>query len=116
MDGFENSQLCHSSLDRHLVSGLGNFHFKNDLRKKNFVVYFRSSIRKKFLTVDSYNMNGNQVWLAVMLWLSGVVVDRDLSREAWTCARKLIVDHRRVNVYSRVKFLWLVSTACLHSA
>ena len=26
--------------------------------------------------VDGYNMNGNQVSLAVMLWLSGVVVDR----------------------------------------
>ena len=34
------------------------------------------SIREIFLTVDDYNMNGNQVLLAVMLWLSEVVVDR----------------------------------------
>ena len=26
--------------------------------------------------VDGYNMNGNHMSLAVMLWLSGVVVDR----------------------------------------
>ena len=43
------------------------------------MVYFRGpfhSRAKFFLTVDGYNMNGNQVSLGVMLWLSGVVVDR----------------------------------------
>ena len=55
---------------------MGNFHVKNNLRKKIswYIVAFRS-IRKVFLMVDSYNMNENQVSLAVMLWLSGVVVD-----------------------------------------
>ena len=36
------------------------------------------SICEIFLTVDGYNMNENQVSLTVMLWLSGVVVDRVL--------------------------------------
>ena len=43
------------------------------IRIKNFVVH---SIRKNFLMVDGYNMNENQVSLAVTLWLSRVVVDR----------------------------------------
>ena len=34
------------------------------------------SIREFFLAVECYNMNGNQVSLAVMLGLSGVVIDR----------------------------------------
>ena len=28
-----------------------------------------------FLTVDGYNMNKNQILLAITLWLSGVVVN-----------------------------------------
>ena len=50
----------------------GNFHVKNNSRKK-----FRGSFNpQKFFNVDGYNMNENQVSLAVTLWLSRVVVDR----------------------------------------
>ena len=46
------------------------------IRVKIFVVYFHGLFHlQNFLTVDGYNMNENQVSLAVMLWLSGVVVD-----------------------------------------
>ena len=39
---------------------------------KNFSLYVAvRPIREVFLTVDGYNMNENQVSLAVMLWLSG---------------------------------------------
>ena len=58
------------------------------------------SICEFFLTaVDGYNMNGSQVSLAVMLRLSGVVVDR-----AFISGRvhgNLFVDHHHVNVFIR---------------
>ena len=47
------------------------------IHEKKFVVLLRFvPYAKFFLMVDSYNMNENQVSLAVMLWLSGVVLNR----------------------------------------
>ena len=66
VDGFENSRFWHSSLDSQLRSSI----------KFLWYIFAVRSIRETFLTVDGYNMNKNQVSLAVTLWLSGVVVDR----------------------------------------
>ena len=84
------------------------------------MVYFRGSFYpQNFLAVDVYNMNGNQVSLAVMLWLSGVVVDQSgiyLERLGHACGN-LLVDHRRVNVFIVVNIeIFTISTVCLHSA
>ena len=71
VDGFENSRFWHSSLDRRLLCRSGN----NSCKK--FCGIFSRFVpsAKFFLTVDGYNMNGDQVSLAVMLWLSGVAVN-----------------------------------------
>ena len=42
----------------------------------------------------------SQVLLAVMLWLSGVVIDRTFTSGGVDVGARLFVDHHRVNVFS----------------
>ena len=76
VDGFENSRFWNSSLHRQLQLLIEKFSLQNKLliKRKNFFAVH--SIHEIFLKVDSYNMNRNQMSLAVMLWLSGVVIDQ----------------------------------------
>ena len=105
VDGFENSQFWHSSLDRQL-------HFSITLHREIFTLkiirvkkilwytFVVCSVRKIFLTVDGYNMNKNVGCNAVAVSCrrrSGIFLGK--------CGRargSLFVDHRHVNVFIRV--------------
>ena len=52
----------------------------------------------------------SQLSLAVMLWLSGVVVDRTFTLGGVDMSARLFVDHRHINaLVCMLKFSWLVS-------
>ena len=56
----------------------------------------------------------SQLSLVVMLWLSGVVIDRTFSSGGVDMRARLFVDHRCIKFFcSCVEFLQLVSTAKL---